>query len=637
MIMKYLHFYAFLLIIIILIAGCVSTGDQEKDSITEFWMNPEITILSDNDDETQSFFGQFIDIDDDYAIVGLPFKDRNIPGTAWIYKREGSTWIKEQELIHENNSKTIATFQVALSGDTSIMSAKGKNSFRMCDASVFVREDSLWTHQGILEPDDYRNTSLFGSSFDIDGDHVVISGSRNENKGNVYIFHRQEKTWTLIQSIVRNSPEKYFGLVTKIYGRIVLVYSHTIGESGNVCVYRITGDGLKREQTVKARDASPDDGFGTCFDLSGNYLIIGAAGKNEKGKNSGAAYIFHRNGTEWKEIQKLIPPDGSEEDYFGGSVGISGNYCFVGARGDDDKKKNSGSVYIFYNNGTTWSFINKITAPHPMKEEYFGARLRASGNSVIIGTQRNSSIGEKAYIMTEPSLPVSEPTSIPTIKATPSPTPVPTSVPTNLPTKEPTPAPPIVTEFYASSYIDFEDMYIPSVVFDDDPRTGWLESEEGPGIGEFIGLEFAEPITIDEIKILPGYGDEKWWAANNRVKKMEIKLDDYSVTATFIDKLITQRIKLDQPVQFKIGIFVIRDVYLSHKDNDAGISEIQFFYQGKKIDFMTREEKNKENSENSEEDISIQPVQENNQRIFVEGQIFSHVWSPDGRGYKNTT
>ncbi len=47
------------------------------------------------------------------------------------------------------------------------------------------------------------------------------------------------------------------------------------------------------------------------------------------------------------QLAKLLPGDGAEYDYFGASVGISGNTMIVGSHGDDDNGTYSGSAYLF--------------------------------------------------------------------------------------------------------------------------------------------------------------------------------------------------------------------------------------------------------------------------------------------------
>ncbi len=44
---------------------------------------------------------------------------------------------------------------------------------------------------------------------------------------------------------------------------------------------------------------------------------------------------------------KILPNDGAANDYFGGSVSISGDHAIVGTSGDGDNGSNSGSAYVF--------------------------------------------------------------------------------------------------------------------------------------------------------------------------------------------------------------------------------------------------------------------------------------------------
>lgn len=55
------------------------------------------------------------------------------------------------------------------------------------------------------------------------------------------------------------------------------------------------------------------------------------------------------NDSNYSQIAKLLASDGAANDRFGWSVSISGdgNTAIVGAVGDDDKGNDSGSAYIF--------------------------------------------------------------------------------------------------------------------------------------------------------------------------------------------------------------------------------------------------------------------------------------------------
>ena len=84
--------------------------------------------------------------------------------------------------------------------------------------------------------------------------------------------------------------------------------------------------------------------------------MVGAWLDEEIGITSGSAYVYKRTGSAWAQEAKLIPSGGAEEDWFGHSVSISGDYAVVGADGDDDNGSASGSAYVFKRTGTSWAW-----------------------------------------------------------------------------------------------------------------------------------------------------------------------------------------------------------------------------------------------------------------------------------------
>ncbi len=62
------------------------------------------------------------------------------------------------------------------------------------------------------------------------------------------------------------------------------------------------------------------------------------------------------------ESAKLPAFDGATDDQFGVSVSISGDVAVVGAAGDDDNGTNSGSDYIFRFNRLRWVQEPKLAA-----------------------------------------------------------------------------------------------------------------------------------------------------------------------------------------------------------------------------------------------------------------------------------
>jgi hypothetical protein len=143
---------------------------------------------------------------------------------------------------------------------------------------------------------------------------------------------------------------------------------------------------------ITATDGKPNDFFGSAVSVSGNYAIVGAYKENN---GIGAAYIFKRTNMTWHQEQKLIATDGVNNDYFGCSVSIDGNYAIVGAYGDDNS---TGAAYIFNHTGGAWLEDEKILAPDGANNDLFGRSVSMDGNFVIIGANGDDDFKGAAYI-----------------------------------------------------------------------------------------------------------------------------------------------------------------------------------------------------------------------------------------------
>ncbi|MBC8416211.1 MAG: hypothetical protein H8E11_07260, partial [Candidatus Cloacimonetes bacterium] len=140
------------------------------------------------------------------------------------------------------------------------------------------------------------------------------------------------------------------------------------------------------EVKLTASDGADDDEFGSSVSICGDYSIVGVPWDDDNGNASGSAYIFQRfppNGSSWIQQEKLNASDGSAHDLFGKSVFISYEYAIVGAVFDDDNGSNSGSAYIFKRNGSNWTQQEKLTASDGNADDNFGCSVSMCGDYAI--------------------------------------------------------------------------------------------------------------------------------------------------------------------------------------------------------------------------------------------------------------
>ncbi len=130
-------------------------------------------------------------------------------------------------------------------------------------------------------------------------------------------------------------------------------------------------------------------------DISGNYAISGAVGNSTNGALSGAAHMYRKEGSEWIETQTLIPTDNSENDRFGISVAIWGDYAIVGAPFDDINGSFSGSVYVYKRFGQYWIQTQKLSPEDGLTSDRFGWDVDIWENHMVVSSLNDYTENQK--------------------------------------------------------------------------------------------------------------------------------------------------------------------------------------------------------------------------------------------------
>jgi 3',5'-cyclic AMP phosphodiesterase CpdA len=153
---------------------------------------------------------------------------------------------------------------------------------------------------------------------------------------------------------------------------------------GAAYVLRRAGSQWAEEAELLASDAEAGDFFGVSVGVSGNVAIVGASREDTQGDLAGAAYIYRFDGAAWNET-KLLASDGAAQDQFGYSSDIDGDQAVVGAFGDDDLGSESGSAYVFRFDGASWIEEAKLYAADGAEVCWFGSSVAISGDVIIVG------------------------------------------------------------------------------------------------------------------------------------------------------------------------------------------------------------------------------------------------------------
>lgn len=151
-------------------------------------------------------------------------------------------------------------------------------------------------------------------------------------------------------------------------------------------------------------DAVNNDYFGSSVFIDGDFAVVGSPFHDTNGNNGqGKAYVFEKSFGAWNEVAILTASDGLAGHQFGRGVSISGDVVIVGS-----PFFNGGKVYLFEKPGGGWSNMTETAQLSPSDggaNDNFGFDTDIDNETVIVASRRHSSQGTwwgKAYVFVKP-------------------------------------------------------------------------------------------------------------------------------------------------------------------------------------------------------------------------------------------
>ncbi|MBW4442205.1 MAG: DUF4347 domain-containing protein [Plectolyngbya sp. WJT66-NPBG17] len=383
----------------------------------------EQSKLTASDGAASDCFGISVAISGNTAIVGSYLDDDKgtDSGSAYIYQFNGTSWVQQSKLTASDGAASdFFGYSVAISGNTAIVGSyldddKGTNSG---SAYIYQFNGTSWVQQSKLTASDGAASDYFGYSVAISGNTAIVGSYLDDDlgtdSGSAYIHQFNGTSWVQQSKLTASDGAAFdrFGYSVAISGNTAIVGSYLDDDkgtnSGSAYIHQFNGTSWVQQSKLTASDGAASDFFGYSVAISGNTAIVGSYFDDDKGTDSGSAYIYQFNGTSWVQQSKLTASDGAASDFFGYSVAISGNTAIVGSYFDDDKGTDSGSAYIYQFNGTSWVQQSKLTASDGAAFDRFGYSVAISGNTAIVGSYLDDNPGTansgSAYIFAD-SLP----------------------------------------------------------------------------------------------------------------------------------------------------------------------------------------------------------------------------------------
>jgi hypothetical protein len=367
----------------------------------------------------------------DYVICGVPIRDnasKMNSGTVYIYQKIGDAYTRQSvgTVYSDLVENGMLGYSVSICGDFAFAGAPhyiGAGA----EGAVFVlgRSGSSWAQTQKLAYPDYDPYvpayPFFGCAVSI-GSIWAVVGAKLERadgdfSGAVYIYPNTGGWWDTPVKKYPDDPvfNQFFGFSVSMSADSFIAVGAPGDSVGGACkgsVYtyrRVFTEWIQDLEKLTAADGQDNDMFGYSVSMDGDWVIVGAPYHDTGGKiDAGAAYVFHRNQLNQWTQQKLVADDGNQSDYFGISVAIRDSVVVVGAYHDDNAcGTHAGSVYMFEKIEDRWEAIN-LRAPDCDCSDAaeFGTSVALDTGIVVIGSPLSD--GETmmnsgaAYVFTPP-------------------------------------------------------------------------------------------------------------------------------------------------------------------------------------------------------------------------------------------
>ena len=335
----------------------------------------------------------------------------NSSGAVYIFIRNGTSW-SEEAFIKASNTGSGDLFgrSVSLSDDGNTLAVgadledsatQGINTSNGADngaqssgaAYVFTRSGTTWSQQAYIKASNGEFNDHFGYALSLSGDgNTLAVGAYGESNSGT--------------------------------GINVNINNNNAALSGAVYVFTRSGASWSQDTFIKASNTNVNDFFGTAVSLDedGDTLAVGAyresssdtgVNGNELDNNAseaGAVYVFTLNGSTWAQQAYLKASNTEAFDYFGESLSLSGDgntlavsakledSADAGVNGDEanNNASNTGAVYVFIRDGSSWGQEAYIKASNPDAEDYFGQSLslNSDGNTLAVGAPLEDSFSK---------------------------------------------------------------------------------------------------------------------------------------------------------------------------------------------------------------------------------------------------
>jgi hypothetical protein len=300
-----------------------------------------------------TYFGQALDSSPQHLAVGSMLSDDfgQNTGSVYVYDLTGRSPVLKQQLFADATGHALsAEFgrSVSIDGNRMVVGNPRDDDKGAASGSAYVFnfDGTTWNQGAKLLGSTSASGDEFGSSVAIQGLTLAVGAEVENTKG---------------------------------------------VNAGAVYVSNFDGANWVESQILFGSGISAGSAFGTSMDMDGDYLAVGAPGQDSSGLHPGAVYVFKKTAGVWTEQAKLTAEDfpagafGMISPDFGITVALDGGTLLVGSRFEDAGAQDTGAAYLYKRNGDTWTLTERFLAKERDGDDWLGTAVAVHDDDLAIG------------------------------------------------------------------------------------------------------------------------------------------------------------------------------------------------------------------------------------------------------------
>lgn len=275
---------------------------------------------------------------------------------------------------------------ISRSGHVAVVGSPGRGGRGA--AYVFTRHGQGFSQTAELTPPGTGSGHQLGTSVAISGDgQTVVSGDdlANNGTGAAFVFSERSGTWAQIAKLVgagaKHGDEEGISVaISANASTIVVTAPFSRSDVGAAYVFTRSGSTYKEAQklTIKTSGIALL-GFDAAVSSRGSTIMLGAPLINNQ---AGEADVFTKSGTTWTHTARLVGANTAAGDNFGFTVAVSGSGTTL-AVGSPSSNGGDGSAYVFTKRDRTFRQASQVLPPAGTSDAEAGQSVGISSDGSV--------------------------------------------------------------------------------------------------------------------------------------------------------------------------------------------------------------------------------------------------------------